>query len=302
MSELIYKFKTIEQCNMCCDSSEKFKLLGQRLNQTQGFRPSKKIGITTRVMQCATCGLVFSNPMPMPASIQDHYGVPPENYWTENYFQIDSNYFLGEINWLEKLKQVRPGMKSLDIGAGLGKQMIALQNRGFDAYGLEPSIEFYKRAIEKMGIRQEKLSLCTLEEAVYDEATFDFISFGAVLEHLYDPAGALKIALRWLKPDGLIHVEVPNSAWLTNKIINMIYKLMGSAYVGNISPMHNPYHLYEFSLDSFRRNGKINNYEIRDHGYYVCDTFMPKMIDPVLKQLMNKTDTGMQLCVWLKKL
>ena len=252
-------------------------------------------------MQCATCGLIFSNPMPIPVTIQDHYGVPPENYWKEDYFQIDKNYFLGEIHWLEKLKQIRPGMKSLDIGAGLGKQMIALRNRGFDAYGFEPSVEFYKRAIEKMGILQEKLSLCTLEEAAYDEASFDFISFGAVLEHLYDPAGALKIALRWLKPDGLLHVEVPSSAWLTNKIINMIYKLTGSTYVGNISPMHNPYHLYEFSLDSFRRNGKINNYEIRDHGYYVCDTFMPKIADPVLKLLMKKADTGMQLCVWLKK-
>ena len=40
----------------------------------------------------------------------------------------------------------------LDIGAGIGKQMIALAKVGFATYGLEPSEPFYHRAIEKMGV------------------------------------------------------------------------------------------------------------------------------------------------------
>jgi len=34
-------------------------------------------------------------------------------------------------------------MKSLDIGAGIGKQMIALSKSGFETYGLEPSKQHF---------------------------------------------------------------------------------------------------------------------------------------------------------------
>jgi hypothetical protein len=37
--------------------------------------------------------------------------------------------------------------------------MIALEAGGFDAYGIEPSIPFYEKAISKMNIRREKLKL-----------------------------------------------------------------------------------------------------------------------------------------------
>lgn len=38
-------------------------------------------------------------------------------------------------------------MRALDIGAGLGKGMLSLQNAGFDTYGFEPSIPFYEKAM-----------------------------------------------------------------------------------------------------------------------------------------------------------
>ena len=117
-----------------------------------------------------------------------------------------------------------------------------------------------------------------MEEIEYEEDTFDFISFGAVLEHLYDPSCSIQKALNWLKPGGLIHIEVPSSDWLTNRIINAFYKLCLNDYVGNISPMHEPYHLYEFGLKSFEENSRRHNYEIAYHEYYVCKTFLPKNI------------------------
>jgi ubiquinone/menaquinone biosynthesis C-methylase UbiE len=287
---------------MCGAPSTTFKTMGKRLNQSQGLTPSRKNGITTTVVKCGGCGLIFANPLPIPASIQDHYGMPPETYWKEDYFKVSEDYFKGEVEWLSRLIEITPGMKSLDIGAGLGKQMIALQKAGFDVYGLEPSEPFYERAIQKMGIEKDRLKLSSVEDAEYDENSFDFISFGVVLEHLYDPAGALQKALRWLKPGGLIHIEVPSANWLINKILNTTYKLRGSDYVANISPMHTPFHLYEFSLESFKKNAEKGNYKIKDHGYYVCQTFMPKVLDPLLKSYMRKTETGMQLCMWLEKL
>jgi len=102
----------------------------------------------------------------------------------------------------------------LDIGAGIGKCMVAMFNAGFDVYGMEPSIPFYEKSLQHMKIDQNKLQNCALEDYQCDDEYFDFITFGAVLEHLYHPSDSINRALKWLKPGGFIQIEVPSSAWL----------------------------------------------------------------------------------------
>jgi ubiquinone/menaquinone biosynthesis C-methylase UbiE len=287
---------------MCNSSINTHKVLGKRLNNSQGKKPKQKIGITTSVIKCSNCGLIYSNPQPIPDNIQDHYGIPPESYWNENYFKIEHNYFMNEIDKIKQLINFKEGMKFLDIGAGIGKAIISAEKAGFDCYGFEPSKSFYDRAISKMGLNPKKLKLGQIEEIDYPENYFDFISFGAVLEHLYNPSDSIIKSLSWLKPNGIIHIEVPSSSWLINKFINFFYKINATDYIGNISPMHEPYHLYEFSLKSFQEHSKKNKYIIAHHEYHVCETYMPKFLDLILKPFMKYTKTGMQLTVYLKKI
>lgn len=296
-----YTFQYIDNCNMCGESTKKSKILGKRLNKSQGKNPKKKIGITTTICKCKKCGLIFSNPMPIPFNIQYHYGMFPEDYWVKEYFILPENYFIDEFNILKKLLNFQAGMNSLDIGAGLGKQMIALEKFGFEVYGIEPSASFHSRAINQMNINPAKLKLGMIEEIEYPENYFDFISFGAVLEHQYNPSASIQKSLNWLKPGGIIHIEVPSSKWLISRLMNLFYKLKCNDYVSNLSPMHEPYHLYEFSLDSFCNHAKLNNYKIAFHQYYVCQTYLPKFINSFMKPIMKKTNSGMQLCVWLRK-
>jgi ubiquinone/menaquinone biosynthesis C-methylase UbiE len=193
-------------------------------------------------------------------------------------------------------------MKALDIGAGLGKAMISLKKAGFDAYGFEPSKSFYERAVSKMNIDPDKLKPGMIEEVDYPENTFDFITFGAVFEHLYHPAKSLEKALKWLKPGGIIQIEVPSSKHLVAKFINRYFKLRGTNYVTHLSPMHSPFHLYEFGLKSFEELSKRLNYSIIKSEYYVCEiVHLPKILHPLLSYYMKKTNTGMQLTVWLRK-
>jgi ubiquinone/menaquinone biosynthesis C-methylase UbiE len=296
-----YTFIDIEHCNMCGSSVAGHKILGKRLNRSQGRNPKNKIGITTTVMRCETCRLVYANPQPIPKNLQDHYGIPPEAYWSEAYFKINDRYFTQEINTLKKLYPFKPGDKALDIGAGLGKCMIALSTAGFDTYGLEPSEPFYERAIQKMKIDPTRLKLASVETSGYPDNYFDFITFGAVLEHLYDPSDAILKAMRWLKKDGIMQIEVPSSDWLISKLFNAYYRLRGLDYVTNISPMHEPYHLYEFSLRSFQEHAKLHDYQIAFSEYYVARTFLPRILDFFIIPYMRRSKTGMQLCVWLKK-
>jgi len=302
MRQSTYTFYYIERCEMCGDSTAAHHVLGNRLNQTQGISPKSKTGISVTVVKCDNCKLIYSQPLPIPQTIQDHYNTPPESYWGEDYFNVDENYFSNEINIVRDLLSFTPGMISLDIGAGLGKCMLAMEKVGFNSYGIEPSILFYNRAISKMGISKEKLQMGMVENVTYPENKFDFITYGAVFEHLYHPAESLEKSLAWLRPGGIIHIEVPSSKYFIARLINFYYKICRTTYVSNLSPMHTPFHLYEFDLKSFEKLGEKLNYKIQKYEYHVCEiSFIPKILKPLFHYFMKVTNTGMQLTVYLKK-
>ncbi|MCF6296762.1 MAG: class I SAM-dependent methyltransferase [Flavobacteriaceae bacterium] len=296
-----YNFLNISECNMCGAPEDSFITLGKRLNHSQGFNPRKKIGITTTICKCKNCNLIFSNPLPIPENSKQHYGIPVENYWKDDYFKIDDDYFNYQIQTFLKLSQHKPSLTALDIGAGIGKCMKSLEKSNITAYGIEPTKQFYDRAINKTGIDREKMKNVSIENATFEKSYFDFITFGAVLEHLYDPSKSIEKSLEWLKTGGLMHIEVPSSNWLTNKISNLFYRLQGLDYVSNISPMHTPYHLYEFSIKSFKEMAKNNDCDVVYSKYIIASTYLPRILSPILKPLMKYTNTGMQLEIWIKK-
>jgi SAM-dependent methyltransferase len=300
---LKYLFVYHERCNMCGSPVAGHKVLGKRLNRPQRWRPGNKVGIATTVLRCRKCGLVYANPQPIPERLEDHYGVPPEDYWHVEYFSVSPGYLAGQIATFKRLHRGGPAgpLRALDVGVGIGKAMVALANAGFDVYGVEPSEPFYRRATDRMSIEKNRIQLAPVEDAAFEPASFDFINFGAVLEHLFDPSAVLQKALGWLRQDGLIHVEVPSSAWLMSRLARLFYRVTGSDYVVNTCPMHPPYHLYEFGLGSFRENGEVNGYKVVYHEYYVCDSYMPRILRPVFDTVMRLTGTGMQLAVWLGK-
>ena len=297
-----YYFEDVLNCEMCGDPTTHHKLLGQRLNASQGLKPWKKEGISVSVKKCRKCDLIYSSPQPIPVDIQNHYGIPPENFWQKERLVWKPGYFQHEINKAKELLNFHEGMLALDIGAGVGKGMKSLINAGFDTYGLEPSEPFYNMAIEKMQIDQNDLKLGMVEDVDYPFNTFDFISFGAVVEHLYHPAASIEKAFRWLKPGGVMHIEVPSSKHLIARIINFYFRMVGTRYVTHISPMHSPFHLYEFDLKSFKELSNRLGCTIAYHEYMVGNIeFVPKFLHLVFRKYMEVTNTGLQLTIWLRK-
>lgn len=287
---LRYSFKPVESCDMC--GSADFRLLGLRLNRSQGMHPRRVGGIAVSVKKCRDCGLIFADPLPIPENIDDHYGVPPEDYWG-SIPDWSPAYFSREIEVAKRLLAFTPGMTALDIGAGLGNAMRSLTAAGFDTWGIEPAKPFYDHALKQ--VNPERLQLAALEDAEFSQG-FDFITFGAVLEHLYSPGRALAKAMQWLKPGGIIQVEVPNADHFVAKLIDCYFRLRGTNYVTHTSPMHSPYHLYEFTLRSFKR------YKVAEHRFDVCEiAHFPRPLHPLLRWWMNLTDTGMQLTVYLRR-
>jgi len=287
---------------MCLSPVRDAKIVGRRLNTHQGIRPTRTAGIATTVARCRHCGLVFSNPLPTPVNVSQHYGIPPEEYWRREYLEENAECFQEQMDTFSRLWRGSRTPTALDIGAGVGKVLRALSRNGFEAFGLEPSEPFFTRALALGGIEADHLQLSTLEEAEFPPEQFDFVSFGAVLEHLADPAAAIERALGWAAPGGLIYVEVPSARWMTARIVNWAYRLQGLDYTSNISPMHSPYHLYEFTLRAFQEHGRRAGYRVAGYHWYLGNrTFLPRIVDPLATRLMKATRTGMQLEVWLTR-
>lgn len=284
---------------MC--SAHQFIVLGKRLNQSQGFHPGKKKGITTTVVKCKNCGLKFADPMPIPGSIGDHYDMELDKYFEQSHHVFNQNTFNHEIQYFKSIYSGTEALKGLDIGAGLGGIMKSMERNGMEAYGLEPSKNFYTFAIDKMGIAPERLINESIERTQFEENSFDLIVFSAVFEHLFNPNEALRKALGWLKKGGFIYIEVPSAYSLNQVLINFYYKLRGLDYVSNLSPMHPPFHLYEFTEKAFSINSIQNNYLVHKVERATYTTYLPKFLDFLIFPLARLTKTDMNLLVWIKK-
>lgn len=277
--------------------------MGLRLDTSQGVNPRGKRGIAVSVLRCKGCGLVYPHPMPVPQSMNDHYDIDPNEYWRNFDFAIPERYFGRQIEAAKALLGSDRAIRAIDIGLGVGKAAKVMRDAGFDVRGIEPSREFYEKALERLGGDEDRFRCLSLEEAQYPSGMFDFVTFGAVLEHLHEPAAALAKAVGWLRPGGLVHAEVPNADHLMSKLLNLWFRLRRTNLVTNLSPMHPPFHIYEFTLEAFRRHGRTSGYEIANHWVDVGSIYhVPLVAKPLLRSLMRTSGTGMQLTVFLRKL
>ena len=97
----------------------------------------------------------------------------------------------------------------LDVGCGMGAFGRSLKKRGAETV---IGIEIEERPC---AVAREMLddALCgNIEDMAlpFDPEYFDCITFGDVLEHLIDPAGALRRVAAFLQPDGVVVTSIPN--------------------------------------------------------------------------------------------
>jgi hypothetical protein len=86
------------------------------------------------------------------------------------------------------------------------------------------------------------------------------------------------------------------------RLLNLYFALRGTNYVTHLSPMHVPYHLFEFTLESFRRNGARLGYEVALSKTDVCAVpHAPGPLKPLAARFMERTDRGMMLAVYLRR-
>lgn len=89
-----------------------------------------------------------------------------------------------------------PGASVLDFGCGDGKLLDWLQERGWETYGIEPSMD--------VAFFQHRRLI-----SLPHDRRFAFVILNHVLEHITDPLGVLRQIARTLRDDGALFVSVP---------------------------------------------------------------------------------------------
>jgi SAM-dependent methyltransferase len=106
---------------------------------------------------------------------------------------------------LQKIIGERTG-KILDIGCGKGLLLNSFQKDGWEAVGIELSQTSARYARETLGLEVYSKNF---EECKFNDNAFDVITFFHSLEHLKDPASALRKARNLLTSNGFLVVQVP---------------------------------------------------------------------------------------------
>jgi 2-polyprenyl-3-methyl-5-hydroxy-6-metoxy-1,4-benzoquinol methylase len=179
------------------------------------------------VSRCAACSLIYTSP---------RLKSPEEVYWgkSETYYAEARLVFEGKAghhrdpNYLEELALIRrhkPAGRFLDVGCNMGMLLRHVRRMGWDAVGVEPSPSLSRLAIEGFHLDVHNCFLHELPDHL--AGSFDVIALSDVLEHIGDPLAFLTQAEKFLAPDGILYIKVPNARW--NVFKQAMLRLAGKA-------------------------------------------------------------------------
>lgn len=190
------------------------------------------------MVACAACGHGLTEPRPSPEELQALYDR--EAYYGERGMEAPED-LAPHHELLDGLLPWLSGPSLLDVGAGTGGLLAAASQRGLRVTGTEYSREAAGHASARFGL---SLRVGAFEEGQFGrDERFHGVTFIHVLEHLPDPAAALRLARGLLEPGGTVYVIVPNRASVAARFFpresRRTYDL--------------PYHLHHFTPASLER-------------------------------------------------
>ena len=118
----------------------------------------------------------------------------------------------------DKLR-ITPGMRAIDIGAGLGRHSFELYRRGADVTAFDQNPDEMAQVGEMLAAMEAEgegaegaKGEAVVGDALalpYDDETFDLVLISEVLEHVLEDVAAIREFVRVLKPGGVAAVTVP---------------------------------------------------------------------------------------------
>jgi 2-polyprenyl-3-methyl-5-hydroxy-6-metoxy-1,4-benzoquinol methylase len=139
-------------------------------------------------------------------------------YFDREYFQLHP----GKVKYLDYLVGLLrahgvPGGRVLDVGAGYGFFLAALEKAGYEASGIEVSAHAVEQARQR--VRGLLVEQAAEEPFPFPESHFDAVTLLDVIEHLRDYAATLESCRQCLKPGGKLFVITLNAHSLARPLL-----------------------------------------------------------------------------------
>ncbi len=188
-----------------------------------------------RIVQCKTCGLLYSNP------ILEHEVL--EKLYKKSFVDYDEHidnlketygYYIRRLNEYGVKKQ-----KLLEIGCGNGFFLEEALSQGYkEVYGVEPG----KKSAEKASMRIRKnINTNMFKAGLFQKNFFDVICCFQTFDHLSDPNGVLKECFSLLKKGGFV------------LFLNHDAGSLGAKLLGERSPIIDIEHTYLYDKKTMRK-------------------------------------------------
>lgn len=197
------------------------------------------------IWKCCDCTLCFTQGVPGLAEIGPYY--QSDNYISHTdtkegivnrlYHAVRKRTLQNKLRLIQRITGLQQGTL-LDIGAGTGAFLHAMQQAGWQTNGVEPDPTAREYAKELYGLSLDNPDALSSMAS----ARFDAITLWHVLEHVHDLHGYIENSKKLLKPGGKIIIAVPN--YTSHDAA--IYKNYWAAY-------DVPRHLYHFSPAAMRQ-------------------------------------------------
>lgn len=224
-----------------------------------------------RLVRCRVCEMVYLNPRPAAESIAQFY--------PDDYACYQAPLRRGWRAWMKK-QRARLGRgesltglpmhgagQLLDFGCGSGWFAHRMQERGWNVTAMDFSPHAARRVREAFGL---SVLVGTLPHAEIQPASFDMITMGQVLEHVYDPRAIIAAAARALKPGGRLVISVPNLA-------SWGFRTFGAQWW----PLDLPRHLLHFTPVTLQRLVEIEGLQVQELRFVPRTSWMEHTLSAV---------------------
>jgi SAM-dependent methyltransferase len=172
------------------------------------FRPG--YARSFELTECLACGHVMQNPHPGAAELSAAYAVeyaPYKPAWSETRWSLwRALRVLTVRRRMAKLQKWSRGTTLLEVGCGAGDFLLAAHRAGWSVH----AVEYNRTMVEALRDRFDlDVKTGELAPGLWEEAGFDVVAFWNVLEHVNDPIRNLGLAARYLRPGGVVLMNIP---------------------------------------------------------------------------------------------
>ncbi|MBN2712562.1 MAG: class I SAM-dependent methyltransferase [Planctomycetes bacterium] len=223
-----------------------------------------------RMCICGDCGLLYVNPRLSDKLLMEIYS---EYYHTANHWDkyIDDHELEKDWQkhtstpaavWENRYGQIwsqlatllpKENIKALDFGSGTALWPGFAARKGMEIWAYDIAENVASRNAGESGVRWSIAP--SIEEAGFEENSFDLITMWDVIEHLTAPRDTLASIAKYLKPGGVLFVQTPNAWWVKTKyrILSLMPKEKVASMISKYGIFLPEQHLQYYSLPTLKR-------------------------------------------------